>query len=132
MGKKRLSIIALLTVSFLLLIALCIRSTIGEARRGKVFLFEIGEGNKILTEELAIAAAANGLKKAGVSSRDWTLCEDGRTKAPDGSVDRYLSRNSIDPNRGFLVYSRSNELGNIFVNLELTNRRIICTVVDAK
>jgi hypothetical protein len=78
-----------------------------------------------LTEELAVAKAREALA-LDVSDPDaWVLGADGRTTAPDGRRDEFLSRNGIDPNQGLVVF-RGPGGQSRGVAVELVGDRVIC------
>jgi hypothetical protein len=85
-----------------------------------------------LTEALALDKARESLVLDGLDLKDWLPHPDGRTSAPDGRADRYLSRNAVDSNRGSILFVRSDQAVVRFVDVELLNDRIICEISRGK
>ena len=60
-----------------------------------------------LTEARALELAPDLLRRAGMEPDDWEMQEDDRAAAPDGTPERYLVRNTLNPNDGsILLYRR--------------------------
>jgi hypothetical protein len=88
--------------------------------------FELSAETRFLTEELAIEKARETLRLDGLNILEWQVHPDGRTKAPDGRVDQFLGRNSINSNSGtFMFTSGTNGLVR-FVSVELNGKTVVC------
>src|SRR5450759_2864663 len=62
--------------------------------------FTVAPNVMYLTDELAVAKVTETLVLDGYDTAHWEMVLDGRTKAPNGSTDKYLFRcNKSDPNR---------------------------------
>jgi hypothetical protein len=88
--------------------------------------FALADHPAFLTEELALVKARETLALDGFDPADWQIHPSGRTKAPDGRRDDYLSRNGLNPNQGSVRF-----IGpagqNRFVSVELVEGdRLIC------
>jgi hypothetical protein len=100
--------------------------------------YELSEQPKFLTEELAIAKARETLtlegQVVGPDQYDLHPVPDGHTKAPDGRIDQFLSRNAIgpnefSPNRGSIMFT--NPSATRYVSVELDGRILVCqTALD--
>jgi hypothetical protein len=66
--------------------------------RGPMHSFTLDSAPKFLSEDEAIEMARKTLALDGFDSNEWKPSEDGRSKSPDGVVDKYLSRNTLNPN----------------------------------
>jgi hypothetical protein len=95
-----------------------------QSRIGPQHVYELAEQPKFLTEELAIAKARETLTRDGLDIAAWQPVPDDRTKAPDGRTDEFLSRNTITPNHGSIMFT--NGTGTRFVSVELDGRRLVC------
>jgi hypothetical protein len=93
--------------------------------RGPEHMFELSERPKFLTEELALSYAREALKAEGLNPADWQPVPNGRTHAPDGRVDAYMTRTEGTPYRGLLLFTRAGRSPK-FVAVELQGKRIVC------
>ena len=92
---------------------------------GREYVYELSEQPKFLSEALAIAKARETLTRDGLNPAVWGPVVEERTKAPDGSVDRFLLRNTINPNHASIMFT--NGTGNTrFVRVELEGSRVVC------
>src|SRR5262245_16518594 len=66
--------------------------------------FPLTERPAFLTEELALTMAREALARDGFDPAEWQVRLDNRTSAPDGRRDQFLSRNTINPNQGSIVF----------------------------
>jgi hypothetical protein len=82
----------------------CLDWFIRETRSGPVHEFHLATAPAFLTEALALENARETLRLDGLDVEAWTARPDRRTKAPDGSADYYLCRNSLDPNEGSIYF----------------------------
>ena len=130
--KKR-SIIILVGAGIVLLgaaaVPLLIQRSI-QSRIGPEHVFELSEQPKFLTDELALEKAREALKQEGLNTNAWQPVPDVRSIAPDGHADRFLSRNTINPNRGNILLNSGN--GYIYMSVELDGRRIVCQTSQGK
>lgn len=63
-------------------------------------------GAEQLTEARALELLPDMLERAGMEPDDWSVLEDDRAAAPDGTPEKYLLRNTINPNRGVIQLRR--------------------------
>jgi hypothetical protein len=95
-----------------------------QSRIGPQHVYELPEQPKFLTEELAMERARATLARDGLDPAVWQPVPDDRSKAPDGRTDQFLSRNTITPNHGSIMFT--NSTGTRFVSVELDGRRVVC------
>jgi hypothetical protein len=94
--------------------------------------YELTEQPKFLTEELAIAKAKETLTRDGMSGAAWCPVPDGHTKAPDGRIDEFLSRDAIgphelfSPNSGSIIFTNSDYTMTRYVSVRLEGRILAC------
>jgi hypothetical protein len=93
--------------------------------RGPGHVFELSERPKFLTEELALSYAREALKADGLNPADWHPVPNGRTHAPDGRMDAYMTRTEGTPYRGVLLFTRAG-LSPKFVAVEVQGTRVVC------
>lgn len=85
----------------------------------------LSEQPAFLTEETALSAARATLDSDGLDPAVWSVRPDGRTSAPDGRRDEFLSRNALNPNQGSVRFS--DDAGrDRFVSVELVGDRLVC------
>ena len=84
-----------------------------------------------LPDELAMRMATKAMVEQGFSLKRWGLETYSRTTAPDGTKDRFLCRNHVDDRRGIITFTN---LAAKFrwVNVEVTNRAIVCVIQPAR
>jgi len=87
-------------------------------------VFQLSERPAFLTEELALAKARETLARDGLDASVWQLQRDGRTIAPDGRMDEFGARNTIDSNRVVFAFTRAAQTR--FVSVELAGSQVIC------
>lgn len=63
-----------------------------EARSGPRQTYPLPNGAAFLTEKEALSMAIETLRRSGYAAADWRPVPDDRTKAPDGTRDKYLLR----------------------------------------
>ena len=63
---------------------------------------------------------------------DWNPLEDRRSKAPDGTPDRYLARSTRDQKRGYVTSVRDRDDSTRRVAVELRGDRVHCQVYASK
>ena len=88
--------------------------------------FEVSEETRFLTEEVALDKARETLRLDGLNDTECQAHPDGRTKAPDGRVDEFMGRNSINSNAGTFMFTCGANGPVRFVSVELTGRRVVC------
>lgn len=86
--------------------------------------FSLTDRPPFLTEELAIAHARAALSRDVPDPTAWQANPDGRTMAPDGRRDEYLSRNGLNPNLGSVTFRGPD--GQRCVSVELAGDCIVC------
>jgi hypothetical protein len=95
-----------------------------QSRIGPQHVYELPEPPRFLTEELAMERARETLTRDGLDVAAWQPVPGDRSKAPDGHVDQFLSRNTTTPNHGSIIFT--NSTGTRFVSVELDGKRVIC------
>lgn len=108
---------------------------IKESRSGPLHTFPLGQTPAFLTDELAFTKAQEALTLDGYDLSVWQVFLDGRTKAPDGSIDVHLARNTINPNDGCIVFfDQSGKDANPtrIVQIELKGDSVECRVIRPK
>jgi hypothetical protein len=96
-----------------------------QSRIGPQHVFELSESPSFLTEEMAFAKARDTLTRDGIDLAIWQPQRDGRTSAPDGRLDEFAARNTINSNR--VVFAFTNGAASTrFVSVELAGHRVIC------
>ena len=101
------------------------RAAFERAMAGPRYEFALADRPPFLTEELALAKAREALALDVPTSGAWVLAADGRTTAPDGRRDEFLSRNGINPNQGLVVF-RGPGGQSRGVSVELVGDCVIC------
>ena len=77
-----------------------------DTRGGAEYLFDLDSTHSYLDEGLALSTARKTLELDGYVPQAWNPVEDGRTASPDGIRDKYLCRNALTVNRGYIVFER--------------------------
>ena len=97
-----------------------------EPHSGREHVFSIASAPTFLTEELAVEKAREYLAKEGYDLEQWriTTTDRGRSKAPDGTLDRYLYRFNDHPTDGSVVFSNGKKMRTVSVWLD--GSRIVC------
>jgi hypothetical protein len=93
--------------------------------------FDLVERPPFLTEQLAIAKAREALALDVPDPDAWVLAPDGRTTAPNGCRDEFLSRNGINPNQGSVVFRGPGSQSRC-VSVELVGDRVVCQSARGK
>ena len=96
-----------------------------DARSGPVHRFPAPAGETFLTDDRAAAIGREVMNRDGFPESEWKLMTDDRTKAPDGRPDQFLTRNTINPNQGY-VYFHCNDspTPQRFIQVELRDGEI--------
>ena len=92
---------------------------------GTTHEFPLPEPAMFLTEPAALAVAQKTLARDVPDSAAWFARPDGRTVAPDGRRDEFLSRNSLNPNHGSIRFNDATGRDR-FVSVELVGDRLVC------
>lgn len=93
-------------------------------RRGPVHTFLLDPPPKFLAEDTAIDRARETLTLDGFSLDEWKPQEDGRSKSPEGIVDKYLNRNTLNSNRCSIVFVKADGSASRIVVLELIGTQL--------
>ena len=93
-----------------------------ESGSGPVHRFPLLEGETFLTDERAAAIGREVMNRDGFPEAEWKLASDDRSKAPNGRPDQFLTRNTIDPNQGYVSFYSGNSAR--FVSVELRDGTI--------
>jgi hypothetical protein len=96
-----------------------------QSRIGPQHIFELSESPSFLTEEMALTKARDTLTRDGIDLAIWQLQRDGRTSAPDGRLDEFAARNTINSNRVVFAFTNGSASTH-FVSVELAGSRVIC------
>jgi hypothetical protein len=88
--------------------------------------FGLSEETRFLTEEVALDKARETLRLDGWNIAEWQAHRDGRTKAPDGRVDQFMRRNSINSNSGTFMFTSSAHKQVRLVLVKLTGTQLVC------
>ena len=125
---RRLVIIASICLTLVLVgvggILLAINRAV-DSRSGPVHRFAVPAGETFLTDDRAAAIGREVMNRDGFPETTWKLMNDDRTKAPDGRPDRFLTRNTINPNQGSVYFHCNNSpTPQRFVNIELRDGEI--------
>lgn len=95
------------------------------SRIGPEHSFELSESPAFLAEELALAKARETMRRDGFDLATWQLQRGGRTTAPDGRIDEFAARNTINSNRVVFAFTNGSA-STRFVSVERTGSRVIC------
>jgi len=96
-----------------------------QSRIGPQHVFELSESPSFLTEEMALAKARDTLTREGTDLAIWQPQRDGRTSAPDGRLDEFAARNTINSNQVVFAFTNGSA-STRFVSVELAGGRVIC------
>jgi hypothetical protein len=96
----------------------------------RVQLLSSNDETAYLQEALALRVGAMALANADMG--EWHPLGDGRTKAPDGTVDRYLVRNTVDPRKGKILYENTTTGRWLLAKFEMSGDRVSCRLVAPK
>ena len=126
--RRRLVIIASICLTLIVVgvggILLAINRAI-DSRSGPVHRFAVPAGETFLTDDRAAAIGREVMNRDGFPESAWKLMNDDRTKAPDGRPDRFLTRNTINPNQGSVYFHCDDSATpQRFVNIELRDGEI--------
>jgi hypothetical protein len=102
-----------------------------DAHSGPMHVFKLASTPAFLTDEIALSKAREALSLDGYDTSAWQPGEDDRSKAPDGTPDRYLVRNTLDPNRGSIRFL-DKRVDSRYVQVELKGDRVHCQVIIPK
>ena len=105
------------------------------SRSGPVHVYHLRPAPAFLPDALALEKARETLARDGYDAAAWDPSEEDRSGAPDGTRDRYLSRNADNPNYGTILFhdrTRTQQNPARIVHLELKGDRLECFVVLPK
>jgi hypothetical protein len=88
-------------------------------RRGPAHVFELDPPPKFLADGVAVDKARESLALDGLNAEEWAPVEDGRTMSPEGEGDRWLCRNALNPNVGFVQFRHREQTSQRIVHMEL-------------
>jgi len=94
-------------------------------------LFPLESQTNFLTDKLAIEKARETLILEGFDISSWRPNEDRRTIGPDGIVDLYLVRNTLDKNCGWIMFNNRRQgalPAQCIVNIKLKKECLECQV----
>lgn len=103
-----------------------INAWIVQSRSGPLHVYEIDDPPDFLTDELALAKAQEAMEQDGFGGPSWRPNEDDRTASPDGTPDKYLVRNTINPNNGYILFFNERENRQRIVQIEFGDGRMTC------
>jgi hypothetical protein len=94
------------------------------ARSGPTHTFSLPHDIDFLTEEVALKKSRETLALDGFDVSHWEPIEDGRSTAPDGVADKYLNRNTLNPNRLSVLFIDHQRRESRVVILELQGNQL--------
>jgi len=95
--------VALAVLAAVLIVAMPrIREAVAERRCGQRYVLGMSNQPPFLTDDLALRKAFEALAVQGFDTNKWFPATYSRTKAPDGTDDRFLCRNVVDDNSGLI------------------------------
>jgi hypothetical protein len=105
----------------------------GRMYAGSRHEFEMNEpSSPFLTEDVALDSARKALIDDGFDLMVWAPVADGRSVAPDGEKDKFMARNGENPNRGYIQFQSRDTSNVVFVNVEKTASKVVCTIGRGK
>src|SRR5262245_35867586 len=105
MGARQRVMLALLAIVAVVGAVAFAVDTLQRARIGPHHEFLIADPPPFLTESLAMTKAREALALDVADPEVWHVAPDGRTTAPDGRRDEFLSRNGLNPNHGSVRFN---------------------------
>ena len=78
-----------------------------------------------------MAKARETLTQEGLDIAAWQPVRDGRSTSPEGRTDEFLSRNTITPNLGSIMFTNGTATAR-FVSVKLNGNRVVCQTVIGK
>jgi hypothetical protein len=121
-----LALLVAVPATFLYLVDRNLRAGVGPEHT-----FSLAEQPPYLTEELALAKAREALDLDGLDGVNWLPADRGWTTAPDGRVDRFMTRNQDNPDRAVFMFQRG-ERNTRFVSVELREGQVVCQTYQGK
>ena len=106
-----------------------------DAHSGPLHAYQMQPVPQFLGDALALEKALESLARDGYDPAVWRPGEDDRTRAPDGTPDTHLVRNTLNPNSGRILFrdtSGSDRNPTRVVSVELKGGRVECVVVTPK
>jgi hypothetical protein len=113
-----------LLVAGVIALSLMVRAS-QQSRVGPKYIFQLSEKPAFLAEELALSKARETLMRDGLDSAAWHPVPDNRTRAPDGRIDAFMARNTVNSNRATFMFTNSS-LSARFVSVTLEGNKLIC------
>ena len=103
-------------------------------RTSKSHLYTLPEAPAFLSETTAMEKAKETMAAEEYDMKVWFPREDGRSKAPDGQDDVFLSRNSINPKDCTIWFykgspSNTQDYQERIVHVELRGNTILCEII---
>jgi len=95
---------------------------------GPLHTFVLEQTPEFLAESLAIEKAQEAMRRDDFNLLEWEIAEDDRSQAPDGSQDKYLSRNTLNPNDGCLMFVNNVQSQVRSVRIQLHGSEVRCQV----
>jgi len=105
MKRFTLFVLVLLLLVAFTAIALFLDSWIIQSRNGPLHTYELNDPPDFLTDDLALSKAREAMEQDGYGGPLWRPIEDDCTASPDGIPDKYLNRNTLNPNEGSILFS---------------------------
>jgi hypothetical protein len=124
--RKLISFVALAGTAF---VAWCIAAN---TKPRLVYTFETALDSPFLSEETALKYSRRAIANHVENEAQWIPLQDERTQSPDGRRDRFLARNSLNPNRGVIVFKNMTSGHVLAVTCESYGQTITCEITDAK
>lgn len=128
LSRKRVWITVILSILFLIIILYYSDVYIRRMRASPIHVFSLKGNGSFLKEDVALERSKETLVLEGYNLADWKVHPDGRTIAPDGSRDKYLSRNACNPKLGKFLFLNHKENKGRSVVVEQDDRQITCYV----
>lgn len=102
-----------------------------ERRNGPRHVFPRSSQAPFLEEPEAVERGRQALRLDGLTNGIWGLARDGRSTAPGGRADLYLTRDAQDPGRGFLRFTNAQGTW-VVVEVKLDGKTLSCQRVARK
>ena len=129
---RLLTVLVLIAIfSLALLLSSNLQEWRAEQKCGREHVFRVSSPQPFLSDDLALAQARAALHVQGFNTNRWRPAGHSRTRAPDGTNDRYLSRNVVNDNLGIVTFV-NNDGKFRGVHLRLTNDTVLCVVQPAQ
>ena len=103
------------------------KERLAERACGRPHIFATSSNWSFLPDTLAMTKAVEALAAQHLDTNRWKVETYSRTRAPDGTNDRYLCRNKIDDSRGIVTFTNS-EGKFRWIHVHLTNHNVVCII----